>query len=93
LMDAYSKSDFEQLGKVENIDGCIFKTISESEWSDEIDKKKALIAAHYWKFVDALKGERALQLDYNLRTNLHSAERVRFEVPRVIKGAINWMCG
>ena len=56
LMEGYSESNFEELGKVENIDGDILDTIIHSEWSDESDRKKGLIAAHYLKSVDALKG-------------------------------------
>jgi len=93
LMERYSESNFEELGKVENIDGDILETIIHSEWSDETDRKKGLVAAHYLKSVDALKGEHALQLDYNLRANLEAEDPVEFKVPQVIKSAIDWIHG
>jgi len=93
LMEGYSKSGFEELGNVENIDGDILETISESDWSGEIDKKKGLIAAHYLKSVDALKGEHALQLDYNLMANLEAEDPVEFKLPPAIKSAIDWIHG
>lgn len=67
--------------------------IRESEWTDEIDKKKGSIAAHYLKSVDSLKGEHALQLDYHLRANLEAEDPVEFRVPQAIKSAIDWIYG
>ncbi len=91
LMDLYPECNFDELSNVKNNDESIVKKIKESEWSEENDKKKGLIAAHYLKSVDNLKGEHALQLDYNLRTNLDSEEPVLFKVPQVIKGALDWI--
>jgi len=93
LMEGYPECDFEEPGKVANIDVNILGAISDSEWTDEIDKKKGLIAAHYFKSVDALKGEHALQLDYNLRANLEAENPIEFKVPQTIKSAINWIHG
>ena len=93
LMESYSTSDFEKLCKVGNIDEDILETISETEWSDEIDKKRGLIAAHYFKSVGTLKGEHALQLDYNLRANLKVKNPAEFILPPPIKSAIDWIHG
>jgi len=93
LMDKYPESDFEELSNIQNIDENIIKLISESEWSDDKDKKRGLIAAHYLKSVDTLKGEHALQLDYNLRLNLKPTDPIQFEVPQAIKSAIDWIHG
>jgi len=93
LMDKYPESDFEELSNIENVDENIVKLISESEWSDDKDRKKGLIAAHYLRSVATLKGEHALQLDYNLRLNLESEDPIQFEVPQAMKSAIDWIFG
>jgi putative ATP-dependent endonuclease of the OLD family len=92
LMKGYPECNFEELGKVNSkIDVKIIEAINESDWSGEIVKKKSLIAAQYLKFVDSLKGEHALQLDYNLRANLLAEKSIKFQLPPAIKSAIAWI--
>ena len=93
LMDLYPECDFDELSNVKNNDESIVKKMEESEWSEENDRKKGLIAAHYLKSVEKLKGEHALQLDYNLMKNLDSEEPVLFKVPKIIRGAFDWIHG
>ncbi len=91
LIDKYPESDFEELSNIEGVDENITKLISKSEWSDDKDKRRGLIAAHYLKSIDTLKGENALQLDYNLRLNLESEGPIQFKIPQAIKSAIDWI--
>lgn len=57
---------------------------------DDIDKKKAIIAARYLNSVG--KGENALELAYSLKENREKRTPESFNVPDYIKDAIEWIC-
>jgi putative ATP-dependent endonuclease of OLD family len=93
LMERYAENGLESLKHIRNIDNKISALIEASGWSSEDDKRRALIAVHYLKAVEKVKGENALQLEYNLRANLDSGKPVPFKVPQNIRDAINWVYG
>ncbi|MDA3859699.1 MAG: AAA family ATPase, partial [Melioribacteraceae bacterium] len=71
-------------------DNKILADISSCDWVDETDKKKALIAAIYYKIVSNVKGEHALYLEQKLRENFKKEgdARKEFNVPKYIKDAL-----
>ena len=67
--------------------------INSSNWTNDYDKKKAIIASRYLNSIG--KGENALELAYILEDNLNkfgTAEYIEFTVPTYIKETINWIC-
>jgi predicted ATP-dependent endonuclease of OLD family len=69
----------------------ILSSISNCTWENEVDKKKALIAAIYYKIVSSAKGEHAFYLEKNLRENFlkEGDAKLDFNVPEYIINAIN----
>lgn len=69
----------------------ILSSISNCTWADEVDKKKALIAAIYYKIVSNAKGEHAFYFVKNLRENFlkEGDAKLDFNVPEYIIDAIN----
>lgn len=92
LMDRYFENSFEALKRTPHIDTDICVLIDESEWEDD-DKKRGIIAYHYYRAVSAAKGEHAMQLEYNLRVNAEAANPLAFEVPTHLKRALTWING
>jgi putative ATP-dependent endonuclease of the OLD family len=99
ILDLYSNSLQQiidmyknQLGIKEIQDNELLAGISKCKW-DEEDKKKALIAAIYYKIVGNSKGEHAFYLEQNLRENfdLEKDKKKEFTVPLYIKEALNKM--
>jgi putative ATP-dependent endonuclease of OLD family len=71
----------------------IKKGINSSNWTNDDDKKKAIIASRYLNSIG--KGENALELAYVLEDNLNKLdtdEYVEFTVPTYIKETIDWIC-
>lgn len=67
----------------------ILTNISTCTWENEEDKKKAFIAAIYYKIVSNAKGEHAFYLERNLRKNLEKGEdKEDFNIPTYIKDAL-----
>lgn len=67
--------------------------IRQCNWTEEKDKKRAVIAARYLNSIG--KGENALELSYNLKDNLQkkgTSEYKEFQVPAYIKQAIAEVC-
>ena len=92
LMDNYLEKNFDALKQTPNADSVICSLLDESEWEDE-DKKKGIIAYHYYKAVSAAKGEHAMQLEYNLKKNLAADNPLAFKVPANLKKALTWIHG
>ena len=92
MMDDYSKCDFASLKEIPNIDTDVCSLLDESGWEEE-DKKKGIIAYHYFKGMSTAKGEHAMQLEYNLRANLETKTPVPFNVPTNLNSAITWIYG
>jgi putative ATP-dependent endonuclease of OLD family len=69
----------------------ILASISDCTWASEGDKKKALIAAIYYKIVSSAKGEHAFFFEKNLRDNFQKEgeAKLAFNVPEYIINAIN----
>lgn len=91
LMEAYREG--KSLEEMQTI--CSeFDFINASEIWDENEKKKALIAARYYKSVKNSKGSFALEIENNLQRNLELPEdkRISFIVPQYIQNAINFVC-
>lgn len=93
MMDRFTDANFEDLKQIPNADAYIGGLIDTSEWGIIDDKKRGFIASHYLKAVEKVKGENALQVEYNLRTNLTSEDAVPFQIPQNIKDAITWIYG
>lgn len=93
MMDSFTGADFEDLKQIPKVDTDICGLIDDSEWEAIDDKKRGLVASHYLKAVDKIKGENALQIEYCLRTNLTSEDSVPFQIPQNIKDAITWIYG
>ncbi len=70
-------------------DSKILADISNCEWDDE-EKKKALIAAIYYKIVSNAKGEHAFYFEQQLRENFkkEAEEKSQFNVPDYITCAL-----
>jgi len=68
----------------------ILESISKCTWGDETEKKKALIAAIYYKVVSNAKGQHAFYLEQKLRDNFikEGAEKLEFNVPKYIADAL-----
>jgi predicted ATP-dependent endonuclease of OLD family len=67
--------------------------ITSSNWTNDDDKKKAIIASRYLNSIG--KGENALELAFILEENLTKIgtdEYVEFTVPTYIKETIDWIC-
>lgn len=67
--------------------------INNSNWTNDDDKKKAIIASRYLNSIG--KGENALELAFALEENLTkigTAEYIEFTVPTYIKETIDWIC-
>lgn len=92
LMDNYSTIDFESLKETPNIDTAVYSSLEESGWEED-DKKKGIVAYHYFKAVSNAKGEHAMQLEYNFRKNLKADKPVSFNVPANLREAIIWING
>ena len=77
---------------INNIDdNTILSGINSCDWGDEEDKKKALIAAIYYRIVSNSKGEHAFYLEQNLRENFKqaAAEKKDFNIPNYISNALS----
>lgn len=77
--------------EIDNLDeNRILKSISKCTWGDETEKKKALIAAIYYKVVSNAKGQHAFYLEQKLRDNFikEGAEKLEFNVPTYIADAL-----
>lgn len=70
----------------------ITKAINDSTW-EELEQKKALIAALYHGAVENMKGEHAFHLEKQLRDNLALTDKQVFNVPDYIKSAIDYITG
>ncbi len=74
----------------------IKNAITNSKWTDDLEKKAAIIAARYLQSIentsDSGKGEHALNLDISLRENLVKGNPIGFEIPDYVKNAINYVC-
>jgi len=92
LMDNYSTEDFESLKETPNVDTAVYSLLEESCWEED-DKKKGIIAYHYFKAVSNAKGEHAMQLEYNLRKNIEADKPASFNVPTNLNEAITWING
>ncbi len=92
IMDNYSTKDFESLKETPNIDTAVCSLLEESGWKED-DKKKGIVAYHYFKAVSNAKGEHAMQLEYNLRENLKADKPVSFNIPANLREAITWING
>jgi len=92
LMENYSTNDFESFKDTPNIDTTVCSLLDNSSWNED-DKKKGIIAYHYFMAVHNAKGEHAMQLEYKLRKNIEAEKPVSFNVPTNIKIAMNWMNG
>nr|WP_321451468.1 AAA family ATPase [uncultured Carboxylicivirga sp.] len=68
----------------------ILESISKCTWGDETEKKKALIAAIYYKVVSNAKGQHAFYFEQKLRDNFikEGAEKLEFNVPKYISDAL-----
>lgn len=68
----------------------ILKSISNCTWEDDTEKKKALIAAIYYKVVSNAKGQHAFYLVQKLRDNFikEGYEKLDFNVPTYIAAAL-----
>lgn len=90
-LDAIIEEYRIKLGIVNLTENEILSSISNCTWANEIDKKKALIAAIYYKIVSSAKGEHAFYFVKNLRENFHKegAAKLDFNVPEYIINAIN----
>jgi putative ATP-dependent endonuclease of the OLD family len=79
-----------QLGIIDVNENAILEGISSCEWSNVADKKKALIAAIYYKIVSNAKGEHAFYFEKKLRENFKKpeSERLKFNVPEYIQNAL-----
>lgn len=67
--------------------------INSCNWTDDNEKKKAIIASRYLNSVG--KGENALELSYALSENIEkkgTSAYKEFIVPEYIKLAIDWIC-
>jgi hypothetical protein len=67
--------------------------INSSNWTNDDDKKKAIIASRYLNSIG--KGENALELAFVLEENLNkfgTDEYVEFTIPTYIKETIDWIC-
>jgi hypothetical protein len=67
----------------------ILKSITNCTW-DETEKKKAVIAAIYYKIIEHSKGEQAFYFEEKLRENINEEknERQNFVVPVYIQSAL-----
>jgi len=74
----------------------IKNAITNSIWTNDLEKKAAIIAARYLQSIentsDSGKGEHALNLDINLRENFQKGNPIGFEVPDYVINAINYVC-
>lgn len=68
----------------------ILVEISNCDWDSEDDKKKALIAAIYYKIVSTTKGENAFYFEQKLRANFKKEgdAKLQFNIPDYIKRAL-----
>lgn len=102
LMDAYSenKSIDEILEEFkDNKTKTKYKNFLENNitsWSED-EKKRTLIATRYLESIEnnSGKGEYALELNYELRTNLEKRKAddyIKFKIPKYIEDALKWVC-
>ena len=89
-LDVIIQEYCEKLGIDDLNENKILADISHCNWAEEADKKKALIAAIYYKIVSNAKGEHAFYLEKKLRENLNKEgqEKLEFKIPEYIKLAI-----
>jgi len=92
IMDNYSTESFKSLKETPNVDADVCNLLEECGW-DEDDKKKGIVAYHYFKAVSSAKGEHAIQLEYNLRKNLETDKPLSFNIPTNFYEAITWING
>jgi hypothetical protein len=92
IMDNFSTEDFDSLKETPNVDTAVCGLLEESGWEED-DKKKGIVAYHYFKAVSNAKGEHAMQLEYNLRNNIEADKPVSFNVPPNLNKAITWING
>lgn len=74
----------------------IVSAMNNCTWSNDNDKKAAIIAARYLQSIEnssvAGKGEHALNLDVKMRENRKNGNLVGYQNPDYIKEAINHIC-
>ena len=80
----------EKLEIEELTENRILDSISKCTWGDVTEKKKALIAAIYYKVVSNAKGQHAFYFEQKLRDNFikEGAEKLEFNVPSYIANAL-----
>jgi len=80
----------DKLGVADINDNTILEDISNCGWENEDDKKKALIAAIYYKIVSNSKGEHAFYFEQQLRANFKKEGEAKheFNVPDYINNAL-----
>lgn len=68
----------------------ILDEISNCNWDNEEEKKKALVAAIYYKIVSNAKGEHAFYFEKKLRENFNKEgeEKLDFTIPEYIENAL-----
>ena len=81
-----------QQTKTPNVDADVCSLLEGSGWEED-DKKKGIVAYHYFKAVSNAKGEHAMQLEYNLRENLETDKPASFNLPTNLNEAITWING
>ena len=67
--------------------------IDECNWTNDDDKRAAIIASRYLNSI--VKGENALELAYVLENNLNKKEQAGYQdfiVPNYIENALEWIC-
>jgi predicted ATP-dependent endonuclease of OLD family len=96
LIDRFDESydvfiqDYRNIFNIKNGDGDeILKSITNCTW-DETEKKKAVIAAIYYKIIENSKGEQAFYFEEKLRDNINKEQGVRqnFVVPVYLQNAL-----
>jgi len=92
IMGNYSTESFEFLKETPNVDADVCSLLEGSGWEED-DKKKGIVAYHYFKAVSNAKGEHAMQLEFNLRENLETDKPASFNVPTNLNEAITWING
>jgi putative ATP-dependent endonuclease of the OLD family len=92
LMDKYSTEDINSIKETPNVDTAICNLLEESCWNED-DKKKAIIAFHYFMAVSNAKGEHAMQVEYNLSKNMETEKPTSFNVPTNFSEAMTWIDG
>ncbi|HEY9295339.1 MAG TPA: AAA family ATPase [Phormidium sp.] len=91
MMNEFDQRDFDELFEISKLSIGLKDSINQKNWN-ELDKKRAVVAARYLKSVEDKKGEYALKIESCLRENLEKGEPISFIVPDYIKDAILYVC-